>query len=178
MVNDFVFCALALRATPRSAAPASIFINDRRSVTQVSPAPSIRGPHGMLKIPVRYLQFKTSGEFGVSPFREQLPTSKEPDGARKLPRSRNNAYGCFGRWPTTSRLPPEADIVTTGRHVSKVQARSFPHYSITSSARASSVGGTVRPSALAILRLMVRSNLVGCSIGMSAGFAPRNILST
>ena len=32
MVNDFAFCALALRATPRSVAPASIFINDRRSV--------------------------------------------------------------------------------------------------------------------------------------------------
>jgi hypothetical protein len=34
-------------------------------------------------------------------------------------------------------------------------------YSITSSARASSVGGTSRPSALAVLRLMTRSNLVG-----------------
>jgi hypothetical protein len=35
-------------------------------------------------------------------------------------------------------------------------------YSITSSARASSEGGTVRPSALAVLRLMINSNLVGC----------------
>ena len=51
-------------------------------------------------------------------------------------------------------------------------------HSITSSARASSVGGTVRPSALAVVRLMTRSNLVGCSTGMSAGFAPRRILST
>jgi hypothetical protein len=51
-------------------------------------------------------------------------------------------------------------------------------YSITSSARASSEGGTVRPSALAVIRLMTRSNLVGCSIGRSAGFAPRRILST
>ena len=34
MVNDFVFCALALRATPRSVETASIFINDRRSVMQ------------------------------------------------------------------------------------------------------------------------------------------------
>src|SRR5215468_5840693 len=45
-----------------------------------------------------------------------------------------------------------------------------PH-SITSSARASSVGGMVRPSALAVIRLMTRSNLVGCSTGKSAGFA-------
>ena len=34
-------------------------------------------------------------------------------------------------------------------------------HSITSSARASSVGGTSRPSALAVLRLMTSSNLVG-----------------
>src|SRR4051794_2771544 len=52
-----------------------------------------------------------------------------------------------------------------------------PH-SITSSARASSVGGISRPSTLAVVRLMMRSNLVGCSTGMSAGFAPRRILST
>src|SRR5262249_9105322 len=51
-------------------------------------------------------------------------------------------------------------------------------HSITSSARASSVGGTVRPSTLAVTRLTTRSNLVGCSTGMSAGFAPRRILST
>ena len=36
-----------------------------------------------------------------------------------------------------------------------------PSHSITSSARASSVGGTSRPSALAVLRLMTSSNLVG-----------------
>src|SRR5262245_59264084 len=35
-------------------------------------------------------------------------------------------------------------------------------HSITSSARASSGGGTVRPSALAVLRLMRSSYLVGC----------------
>src|SRR5262249_22372936 len=35
-------------------------------------------------------------------------------------------------------------------------------HSITSSARASSAGGTVRPSALAVLRLMRSSYLVGC----------------
>src|SRR2546426_3621074 len=36
---------------------------------------------------------------------------------------------------------------------------------MTSSARASSDGGIVSPSALAVLRLMTSSNLVGCSIG-------------
>src|SRR5262249_169325 len=52
-----------------------------------------------------------------------------------------------------------------------------PH-SITSSARASSVGGTVRPSALAVVRFTTKSNLVGCSTGISAGFAPRRTLFT
>src|SRR5262245_8341678 len=51
-------------------------------------------------------------------------------------------------------------------------------HSITSSARASTDEGTSSPSALAVVRLMKRSNLVGCSTGSSAGFAPRRILST
>src|SRR5262245_25165083 len=57
------------------------------------------------------------------------------------------------------------------------QKRTWP-YSITSSARASSVGGSVMPSAFAVVRLMTNSNLVGCSTGMSPGFVPRRILST
>jgi len=53
--------------------------------------------------------------------------------------------------------------------------RSYP---ITSSARASSVGGKSRPSVLAVPRLTTRSNLVGCSTGRSAGLAPLRIRST
>src|SRR5262245_25288067 len=53
-----------------------------------------------------------------------------------------------------------------------------PPHSITSSARASTVGGIVRPSAFAVLRLMTSSNLVGCSTGRVAGLAPLRILST
>src|SRR5262245_46823051 len=49
------------------------------------------------------------------------------------------------------------------------------NHSITCSARAISIGGTVRPSALAALRLMNRSNLVGCWTGNSAGLAPLRI---
>ena len=45
-------------------------------------------------------------------------------------------------------------------------------YSITSSASANSLSGTMRPSALAVLRLISRSNLVGRSIGKSARFIP------
>src|SRR5215467_14148969 len=49
------------------------------------------------------------------------------------------------------------------------------HYSITSSARACSVSGTVRPRALAVLRLMISSSFVDCWTGKSAGFAPWRI---
>src|SRR5512132_1051342 len=51
-------------------------------------------------------------------------------------------------------------------------------HSITSSASASSLSGTLRPSAFAVLRLMTSSNFVGCSIGRSPGFAPARILAT
>jgi hypothetical protein len=48
-------------------------------------------------------------------------------------------------------------------------------HSITLSARASKVEGTVMPSAVAVCKLMTRSNLVGCSTGMSATLLPRKI---
>jgi hypothetical protein len=51
-------------------------------------------------------------------------------------------------------------------------------YSITSSARASSVGGTSMPSALAVLRLTPSSYLTGACTGRSAGFAPLKMRST
>src|SRR5262249_22630865 len=44
-------------------------------------------------------------------------------------------------------------------------------YSITRSARSRIDCGIVKPSALAVLRLITSSNLVDCSIGRSAGFA-------
>src|SRR5260370_11267029 len=50
-------------------------------------------------------------------------------------------------------------------------------HSITSSARASSVGGIVRPSALAVLRLITSSNRVGCSTGGAAALAALWVLS-
>src|ERR1700746_2034602 len=51
-------------------------------------------------------------------------------------------------------------------------------HSMTSSATESSVGGTVRPSAFAVLRLITNSNFVGCSTGRLAGFVPLRIRST
>ncbi len=50
-------------------------------------------------------------------------------------------------------------------------------YSITSSARARSASGTVKPSAFAAFRLMTSSNRVGRWIGSSAGSAPLRMRS-
>src|SRR5262245_19224392 len=47
-----------------------------------------------------------------------------------------------------------------------------PLHSITSSAVASSLSGTVRPSILAVEALITSSNLLDCTTGKSAGFAP------
>src|SRR5262249_37269079 len=52
------------------------------------------------------------------------------------------------------------------------------HHSITSSARASRVGGTSSPSVLAVFKLITRSYLVGCWKGRSPAFSPRRIRST
>ena len=49
-------------------------------------------------------------------------------------------------------------------------------YSITSSARASSVGGTLRPRARAVGRFIANTNLADCTTGKSAGFSPLMIL--
>src|SRR6516164_496965 len=53
-----------------------------------------------------------------------------------------------------------------------------PPHSITSSARASREGGTVRPAAFAAFRLIIRLYLVGACTGRSAGFSPLRIRST
>src|SRR5260370_36235926 len=82
-----------------------------------------------------------------------------------------------------SASPSIADILLHYRELEVRATSGLLHrskrqdYSITSSARASTDGGRLRPSAFAVVRLMVNSNLVGCSTGMSAGLAPRRTLS-
>ena len=63
-------------------------------------------------------------------------------------------------------------------NVHEVSPNAVESYSITSSARVSTAAGMARPSALAALRLIERSNLVGCSTGRLAGFSPLRILPT
>src|SRR6266487_1396842 len=81
---------------------------------------------------------------------------------------------------TLSARPREADLSDADQLFGNV-----PHpdsctaaensYSITSSARPSSEIGIVRPSALAVLRLMIRPTFVTCWTGRSAGLSPLRI---
>ena len=78
-----------------------------------------------------------------------------------------------------SALPPIADMCGALADVRFVPIADIGRlYSITSFARSRNASGIVKPSALAVVRLTTRSNLVGCSTGRSAGFAPCRILST
>src|SRR6266436_5627663 len=76
------------------------------------------------------------------------------------------------------RFTPESGLRSDIAPCPKSAANGLMHcniqdrYSITSSAVATSEGGIVRPSAFALLRLTISSNLVGCSTGRSPGFAP------
>src|SRR4029079_17192425 len=89
------------------------------------------------------------------------------DGSR---RKTHNARGQALEYELHLRYFPSRSVL--------MQRSKKDHYSITSSARAISDGGTVRPRALAVLRLMTSSNFVGCSAGISAALAPCRILTT
>jgi len=98
---------------------------------------------------------------------DQIRSRREPghgEGAR--PRSAADA----------ARARRRGDRVTA-----KIKRREFiaasdlPAHSITSSASASNLSGISRPSAFAVLRLITSSNLVGCTIGRSAGLSPLRI---
>jgi hypothetical protein len=90
-----------------------------------------------------------------------LPGSPSGSHARRCNPITSSA-GCLRarhKWPRHRRTAEERDELAT------------PH-SITSSAVASSVGGTSRPSILAVPALMTSSNLVACTTGRSASLAP------
>ena len=72
------------------------------------------------------------------------------------------------------------DTPTTGAlgGVARFHRIQLALYSITSSARATSVGGTAMPSVFAVLRLTTSSNFTGDCTGSVAGSSPLRIRST
>jgi hypothetical protein len=110
-------------------------------------------------------------------------------GLLMLATSRKGAKSAMGqkqKWPSKNRMSVPSSRADTARPPLDVrlvpQATHTPpqiiRYSITSSARASRDGGTVRPIAFAVLRLITNSYLVGAWTGRSAGFSPLRMRST
>src|SRR5215203_6836025 len=92
------------------------------------------------------------------------------------PGAYHEGYSPRRRGRLSRRLDLQAEY--SGPSTAEERKQFSPPHSITSFARASSVGAIVSPSAFAVIRLMVRSNRLACSIGRSAGLAPFRILST
>src|SRR5262245_50928250 len=94
----------------------------------------------------------------------------------------------FEATPDSSASPQQADIDGQARHVADVPEPDVctatndiggcTVYSITSSAATWRSRGTLRPSILAVLRLMTNSKRVDCVTGRSPGFSPLRILPT
>ena len=91
----------------------------------------------------------------------------EPQGiANRLPPPKGHYAYAGARWSANHR------IVSLGSRGSREGGGNRHLQSITLSARTNNASGTVMPSALAVLRLITSSNLVGCSTGMSATLIP------
>ncbi len=99
------------------------------------------------------------------------------DGRSSTQRSRPRRSEAVIETRGSSRTPSKFSGGCVEPRESPERPKTFDHW-ITSSARSSSDCGIVTPSAFAVLRLITSSNFVGCSIGISAGFAPRRILSS
>src|SRR5215471_9482431 len=78
---------------------------------------------------------------------------------------------------TTQHSLPSGRYSLLGPDLHRLDCTSFSWrtHSINSSASAYSVGGTVRPMALAVLRLIASSNFVGKNTGRSAALSPLRI---
>ena len=93
---------------------------------------------------------------------------------------RNGSHSALGRCRLNVRITPEsgrvADMPDRQVRANRTQAPQQPTSPTDHLVGASErVGRISDRAALAAVRLIMRSNLVGCSTGMSAGFAPRRI---
>jgi len=115
---------------------------------------------------------KTVSAPAISSFRGSIPS----------PHATAVYASCSASPPPHATLAPRRSATTLPvpdlhRLIAPALPGAFLH-SISSSARNRNDSGIVSLSALAVVKLITRSNFLGCSTGMSLGFAPRRILST
>src|SRR5262249_32838992 len=99
---------------------------------------------------------------GPTQSRQLLQERPDPRLISRIVRSRIQEYGDASHPLALLRAYRERPC---RRHAAEQRDEVPALHSITSSARASSIGGTSRPSALAVLRFSTSSNLVACSTG-------------
>ena len=113
------------------------------------------------------------------------PVPERSHGSREGGKGADPQEPNAGHFPWWLCVGREADTERERHHedrgwptsISEMPTPQLPHWS-TSSARMSTDCGIVKPRALAVVRLMTNSNVVGRSMGSSAGFVPLRILST
>src|SRR5262249_9188881 len=93
-------------------------------------------------------------------------------GGRGRGSRKNSDAGLPNRW---SRILRPCRERPADQRAAEQRDQRPPLHSITSSARAMSIRGTSRPSALAVLKFMANKNFVGCKTGSSPGLAPWRI---
>ena len=109
------------------------------------------------------------------------PQRLNPHRARCTAGAPPPATSCLGASPTpTGSACGEPNISASEKpaHEPTHALQQIEPYSITSSAWPSKDGATVRPSALAVFRLITNSNLVGACTGRFAGLSPLRRRST
>src|SRR5262249_9194230 len=130
------------------------------------------------------LRSELGNAFGVRlrppPVDEDVPALCVPQFSEPLTQPLRDCPWRAGKHTNCRRPCCRLSCERRGEEATRERAEERPsrRHWITSSARSSSDCGIVRPSALAVLRLITNSNFVGCSIGKSAGFAPFSSLST
>jgi hypothetical protein len=96
------------------------------------------------------------------------------------PTARKSIRGTLAAgWPGNGGIAqPDSRLMSPGQSLPQELAPSRLFHWIISVACCRTDSGIVSPSVWAVFRLTTKSNLVGCSTGKSAGFAPFRILST
>src|SRR5215831_19199228 len=124
---------------------------------------------------------------GIAPLDHEVTALNKADIGKPLPHTTQClSVGAFRSDPEIAKAYPHTRLgkratpngAASGQAAAEKRDELAPLHSITSSARASSIGGTSMPSALAVLRLITRSYLVGAWTGRSAGFSPLRMRST